>query len=143
MIEKDHSTIHLKVGEMEADIDVEMAPIIKILWERGIKTNYCCQDINNEGRAHIAFYPQEAEKFIHQFYDAEKYRDNIRYWDDENSSYPIYLLNKLQEQIVNGFGSCSHKLHFVPQSGLFVVHIHFDNKLIPEVIDLLKQKEIK
>jgi hypothetical protein len=53
------------------------------------------------------------------------------------------LLNKLQYQIVNGCGAFSHQLNFIPQSGLFVVHILFDNKLIPEVIDLLKQKEMK
>jgi hypothetical protein len=40
-------------GGFSADIDVEIAPLLKLVWENGIDTVSSCQDI--DGRVHVEF----------------------------------------------------------------------------------------
>jgi hypothetical protein len=38
-----HPTQQVRVGEWEADIDVAIAPLIRLLWQAGIETTMSCQ----------------------------------------------------------------------------------------------------
>lgn len=49
-----HRTVHVKQGEMEADIDTAIAPLIQEVWKAGIVTTLSCQE-NLDGMAWIEF----------------------------------------------------------------------------------------
>jgi hypothetical protein len=53
-----HPQVHVKHGPWEADIDVEIAPLIKELWRAGVATVLSCQD-NQADRVWIAFDSSE------------------------------------------------------------------------------------
>ncbi|MBF9128207.1 hypothetical protein I0C86_04245 [Plantactinospora sp. S1510] len=39
-----HPTRHVTIGEVSADIDEELAPIIEAIWRLGLRTWTCCQN---------------------------------------------------------------------------------------------------
>lgn len=39
-----HPQVHLKAGAQEADVDEEMVPILRLLWEAGVRTTMSCQE---------------------------------------------------------------------------------------------------
>lgn len=49
-----HPTVLLRIGEQEAEIDVEIAPLIEQIWTAGIETTNSCQE-NQPGMAWIEF----------------------------------------------------------------------------------------
>jgi hypothetical protein len=52
------------VGEMEAEIDVDIAPLIKLIWEYGLATSNCCQE-NHPGIVWIEFLTElDAVQFL-------------------------------------------------------------------------------
>ncbi len=55
-----HPSKRVKVGNMEADIDVMLVPLIREMWKAGIETEECCQDLildeeKNIGKVFISF----------------------------------------------------------------------------------------
>ena len=60
--EQDHPTVPVSHGELSADIDVEIAPLILACWTLGIQTVHSCQDFR--GCASITF---ENEVAAHKF----------------------------------------------------------------------------
>jgi hypothetical protein len=59
-----HETTHIKVGDMEADIDLDIAPLIKELWMADIETCNSCQE-NQPGIVWIEFLTvDDACKFL-------------------------------------------------------------------------------
>jgi hypothetical protein len=68
-----HQTIPLRFGDMAADVDERLAPIVFELWRRGVRTTSSCQDYSqkdlegapDEGHAGIAFESAEdADAFL-------------------------------------------------------------------------------
>jgi hypothetical protein len=60
----DHETVYVQFGDMEADIDVGIAPLIEEVWRAGIMTGLSCQEIR-PGKARIVFLTAEdAETFL-------------------------------------------------------------------------------
>lgn len=53
-----HPVRHVSVGEMSADIDEELAPIIEAIWRLGLRTWTCCQ---NQGESNAGW----AERLPH------------------------------------------------------------------------------
>jgi hypothetical protein len=39
-----HHTIHISVGDQQADVDKKIAPLVKAMWQAGITTTQSCQD---------------------------------------------------------------------------------------------------
>lgn len=42
-LEKEHPKKIVRRGEEEIEIDLQIWPLIKVLWDQGIETLYCCQ----------------------------------------------------------------------------------------------------
>jgi len=68
-----HRTVKVQVGEMQADIDEEIAPLIRELWEAGIETLNSCQD-NPSGFVWVQFATTT---------DAAAFLDIVAQYDDE------------------------------------------------------------
>jgi len=71
----EHETVLISFNEMDAQIDIELAPIILWLWKQGIETTYCCQGYRGEQGAdrwervapgaYISFAPgNHASRFV-------------------------------------------------------------------------------
>lgn len=87
---KPHKTTRITVGDKSADIDVEIAPLVKEIWKAGITDTYgSCQE-GSRGRVHIQFLGCEAlcaflnivgnhtvanrgmcERMVHPYYDPD------------------------------------------------------------------------
>lgn len=83
-----HNTVHVKVGNFEADIDEELAPLIEEIWKADIPTVNACQE-NRNGIAWIEFLTGiDVADFLNVV--AGKYSDEINSlynrirgeWDD-------------------------------------------------------------
>lgn len=68
---ENHPTIHIKVLDQEDDVDEKIAPLIELLWGRGIKTEFSCQDYGDSGGdpakkgwMYIQFNPENLSKFL-------------------------------------------------------------------------------
>lgn len=77
-----HRTEVVRVLDKVADIDLQMVPIIKWLWQQGINTLSCCQgDIEDESqyrRAYILFNTcRDLELFLEALFDGRDY-DSFR-----------------------------------------------------------------
>jgi hypothetical protein len=66
-----HPTVRVKVADQEADIDEQIAPLIRLMWERGIDTKFCCQDYgesmddpSKNGWMYVQFDPENMCKFL-------------------------------------------------------------------------------
>jgi len=58
-----HPTTILEWAGFSAEIDVEIAPLILLIWEQGIDTVSCCQNV--EDRVHIEFWtPADLTRFL-------------------------------------------------------------------------------
>jgi hypothetical protein len=59
-----HDTVLVNYGNKEAQIDIELAPIILWLWEQGIETTFCCQ--GGEGQCGYISFPigDHASRFV-------------------------------------------------------------------------------
>ena len=62
------------------EIDVRLAPLIRLLWQRGIETNECCQEFN-PGLACIEF-PGTTEAMEFLEVAQEDYRVEVEKWDE-------------------------------------------------------------
>jgi len=52
----EHASLHVEHGDLETDVDVELAPIILSLWRAGIRTTGSCQGgWDDAGRGYIQF----------------------------------------------------------------------------------------
>lgn len=59
-----HTQKRIKHGEMEADVDVAIAPLILELWRAGWETSWSCQE-QEDGRAAVGFEDvHHAEAFL-------------------------------------------------------------------------------
>ncbi len=59
-----HKTIHVNIGDLEADIDEMLAPLVKEIWKAGISTANSCQE-NQPGVAWIEFFSSiDATEFL-------------------------------------------------------------------------------
>ena len=60
----EHKTVHVKVGDFEADIDEELAPLIEEIWKMDFPTVNSCQE-NQPGVAWIEFFSSvDAAEFL-------------------------------------------------------------------------------
>lgn len=84
-----HKQVKVRVGEWEADVDEELAPLIEQLWKAGIATVLSCQE-NRPGVAWIMFLMAE---------DLSTFLDIVAEYDpDEASLYRrISLASDLEE----------------------------------------------
>lgn len=41
---REHETVLVREGDMEAEIDVKIAPLVREVWKAGIETNMSCQE---------------------------------------------------------------------------------------------------
>lgn len=48
-----HPTTQLSVAGQSAEIDVGIAPLVEALWTMGVRTDTCCQNINDSGKAFL------------------------------------------------------------------------------------------
>lgn len=60
-----HPQVHIEHGDIEADVDEKIAPLILEIWKAGIYTDLSCQ--SNHGKIWIAFTTTEDAK---EFLDA-------------------------------------------------------------------------
>jgi hypothetical protein len=59
-----HETVRVRVGDMDAEIDKDIAPLIREIWEAGIVSCNSCQE-NEPGIVWIEFMtPTDAERFV-------------------------------------------------------------------------------
>jgi hypothetical protein len=60
-----HETVPVQHGKVLIDIDAALAPLIRVLWDRGIDTYQCCQEAR-PGEACIQFPgTNEVEEFLY------------------------------------------------------------------------------
>jgi len=58
-----HPQVHVALGDLEADVDEGIAPLILAMWGADIDTVMSCQD-NVGGRVWIYTYGPDAERFL-------------------------------------------------------------------------------
>jgi hypothetical protein len=96
-----HKEVKVCVGELQADIDEEIAPLIHELWKAHLSTVNSCQE-NQSGIAWIQFATAEcALEFLQIVAEREEGRDTLfaritREWDDresviQNWNYEVFL----------------------------------------------------
>jgi hypothetical protein len=73
-----HPTV--KVSRGEVDIDVKLAPLIRLLWAHGLDTCQCCQE-ERPGLACIEF-PGTAEVCEFLFVAQRPYKVELETWDE-------------------------------------------------------------
>jgi hypothetical protein len=60
----EHRTVHVALGDQQADVDKEIAPLVKGMWRAGIMTSQSCQDCP-PGWIWLEFLtPYDLEKFL-------------------------------------------------------------------------------
>lgn len=88
-----HPTVKVTFRDLEAEIDVEIAPLIQEIWYMGLKTYNSCQD-NPEGWVWIEFgHAKHAEIFLNviAFYESaiDSLYNRIRQqWRYSNGKWP-------------------------------------------------------
>jgi len=61
-----HPTVRVQVGRVKADIDELLAPLVKLLWQRGLVTYQSCQE-RYPGLAEIEFAgTDDVEEFLEE-----------------------------------------------------------------------------
>src|SRR4051812_34110171 len=50
-----HSTNRVSGNGLEADVDEDLAPLIGVLWRRGVRTTACCEEESASGLVWIQF----------------------------------------------------------------------------------------
>ena len=72
-----HPTIVVEVGDFREDIDIDLAPIIKLLWEAGIETMMCCQE-TDPGIAWIEFgHSEDVARFLNRILNHDESEDSL------------------------------------------------------------------
>lgn len=134
----DHDVVYVKVNDMEAYIDEEMATIIKILWQNGIKTSACCQEII-PGSAHIAFpTATDAANFVKFLFGKRK--ANIINNDRLSFKYRTGCLKSMEQDLL-AWGS--HGISWtcaLLYDCRFTIHFNFPANRIEELKKLLQRK---
>lgn len=66
-VETDHEQTLISHGELEAEVDAELAEMILALWQLGVTTEYSCQGGRGpEDKSYILFAtPEDATRFAH------------------------------------------------------------------------------
>jgi hypothetical protein len=83
-----HETV--KVSRGEVDIDVKLAPLIRLLWARGIETCQCCQEYRL-GEACIEF-PGTADVVEFLYVAQREYKVELETWDEgEDGDHSIMV----------------------------------------------------
>lgn len=85
-----HRTVKVQVGGMEAEIDEEIAPLIRELWKAGIDTLNCCQE-NRPGIIWVQFATAE---------DTAAFLDIVAEYDEEPDG--------LYARITGRWDGCEH-----------------------------------
>ena len=78
-----HKTVRVRVGKISAQIDVLLAPLIKMLWQNKIMTSNSCQE-NRPSIAWIQFpTPFDAINFLNVVaaLPSKKQLKNYQFWD--------------------------------------------------------------
>ena len=134
----DHDVVYLKVKNMEAYIDEELAPIIKILWKNNIETSACCQE-NTPETAHIVFpTSNDAANFVKFLLGKKK----VSYLSKQGLKNSEDKLNDIETNILSwGTGGFSWSCAFLYDSGVFNIHLDFPKNKIPELLKTLKRKK--
>lgn len=87
-----HATKFIKVGKRSANIDLKIAPLVKLLWELDIDTCNSCEE-NRPGVIWIEFFSS---------YDAEKFVNIIAKYDDPETTIKNEPWTSLYRRITNG-----------------------------------------
>lgn len=125
-------------------IDKQLAPIIKILWDLNINTEFCCQGSNikkEKEEAHISFGDSnDAKKFIESIW-------NLKNWSKKGSldnrigsfGFAIGPPGNWQFEINN------NQIGYFQRTGKvnFSTIIRFPNKDIPEILRRLKKLKVQ
>jgi hypothetical protein len=125
-----HPTVHVSQNGREADIDVDMAPLIRELWRAGIDIQYCCQELGEsldnsaQGLSSIEFgTAPKLASFLDHVVDGgppngEVYIDaafggwitEVRLWD--NASLDVWDDASTKLRVPARFEADSFEVHF-------------------------------
>lgn len=99
-----HRTVKVQVGEMQADIDEEIAPLIRELWKAGIDTFNSCQE-NRPGIVWVQFATaDDAARFLNVVTEYDEEPDGLYArvtgrWDGCEHSAPPWEYDALPEDL--------------------------------------------
>jgi hypothetical protein len=77
----DHPQVEVRIDERIVEVDELLAPLISLLWRRGIATIYSCQEATLRPGRHWMDEPDEP-RFQLVFPDVEEYRKLVPYLSD-------------------------------------------------------------
>lgn len=133
VIEEHHETIFLHVKDMEADIDIKIAPLISEIWKTGIITYNSCENNIPANYVWIEFADYEhAKKFI----------DYISY--DLSRTAPMYYRMMGEDEPRWIFGMLPHELNDDPDYKhdnayiVYTISIRFPQCDLEEVYERFK-----
>lgn len=92
-----HKQVRIQVGDYEADVDEELAPLIEQLWRAGLRTVLSCQE-NRPGVAWIMFATQD---------DLCRFLDIVAEYDPEDGS----LYRRVSQRTSAEEGCWEYDLH--------------------------------
>ena len=88
---RDHKTVRVSLGTVE--VDARLAPLIPLLWKRGIETCPCSQEWRS-GQAAIAFLTLiDAMEFLNVA--GRKYTVEVEAWDEGEDGEHFFVCDLL------------------------------------------------
>lgn len=130
-----HKTVKVRVGHLEEDIDVKLAPLVRGLWQAGIKTMMSCQE-TEPGIAWVEFDSvDELVKFLNIVAEHGEGKDTLynRVTHQSTDSllpcweYQLNLMDGGLDPDINGG-------HEGPSDFFATVGVYFPDKDLPVLI---------
>jgi hypothetical protein len=139
-----HPTVHLVAGGFEADVDEDLAPILRLTWEAGIETMSGCQNAA-EGMADLL----EREPHMVAYVEAHKDRAYIDFYPGGIEAFLTLVSNGKPDDEMDyriyhwcAPGAWGKRLHVLPWDGVFQIQgaqLSFPVSDIPLIVECLER----
>jgi hypothetical protein len=148
-----HKTVHIRHGDLEADVDRQIAPLILEMWRAGIETYQSCQAAPR-GWIWVQFDSQVAlERFLNivGIYEPDKksLHERARYGYDRITSkrrgqweYVAVVDDLSVEEDDSGDGATEEIYHGYPDY-MLLIGMHFPRRDLPTVLRRLVEHNRK
>jgi len=146
---KKHQTVRIIHGDQEADVDKQIAPLIKEMWKADIETYQSCQD-NPPGWVWIQFMSShDLERFLSIIGDYEptlgSLRDRMRYGYDRVTGRRqgqwryVVVADDMAIDTVGTEAGGVQEICVGPPDFMILVGVHFPQADLPLVLKRLKR----
>ena len=144
-----HQTVRISHEDQEADVDKQIAPLIKQMWKAGIETYQSCQD-NPPGWVWIQFASShELERFLSIIGDYEaalgSLHDRMRHGYDRIAGprvgqwHYVVVADDLAVDEVDTEAGDTQEICVGPPDFMLLIGVHFPHADLPQVFRRMKR----